>query len=263
MHEHWNRRYVSNKIKTTRYNVFNFIPITFMLQFTKVINVFYLFNMILQSIPEVTTNDWYFTLMPLSAMVSLGMMKEFIADYKRYKMDKTANGMPTRVLNGLLNKATEDSRQRRSESREQAKRLRQGSAESPGGVNITIDKGSLDLGDHYRLDCEEVRTDELRVGDIIKVMDDEVVPADCFLLASGVSAEDEDANGQCFIATSSLDGERNLKPKMAIKEVEQDFLSLATNSGDDVMMEVKCTDEPIPDLYSFNAELKIVYKNAQ
>ena len=49
---------------------------------------------------------------------------------------------------------------------------------------------------------------------------------------------------------------------MAIKELEQDFLSLATNSGDDVMMEVKCTDEPIPDLYSFNAELKIVSKNA-
>ena len=54
-------------------------------------------------------------------------------------------------------------------------------------------------------------------------MDDEIVPADCFLLSSGVGAEDEDANGQCFIATSSLDGERNLKPKMAIKELEQDF----------------------------------------
>ena len=116
MHEHWNRRYVSNKIKTTRYNVFNFIPITFMLQFTKVINVFYLFNMILQSIPEVTTNDWYFTLMPLSGMVSLGMIKEFIADYKRYKMDRTANGMPTRLVNGQLNKATQDSRQRKREA---------------------------------------------------------------------------------------------------------------------------------------------------
>ena len=46
-HEHYSRKYVSNKIKTTRYNVFNFLPITFLLQFTKVINVFYLFNMIL------------------------------------------------------------------------------------------------------------------------------------------------------------------------------------------------------------------------
>ena len=72
--------------------------------------------MILQSFPEVTTNEWYFTLMPLSGMVSLGMIKEFIADYKRYKMDKTANGMPSRIINGKLNKPTIDSRQRRKES---------------------------------------------------------------------------------------------------------------------------------------------------
>ena len=109
-HEHYSRKYVSNKIKTTRYNVFNFLPITFLLQFTKVINVFYLFNMILQSIPEVTTNAWYYTAIPLFSMISLGMVKEFMADYKRYKMDKTANGMPTRRLNGSLGKPTRDSR---------------------------------------------------------------------------------------------------------------------------------------------------------
>lgn len=78
--------------------------------------MFYLFNMILQAIPEVSTNDWYYTLFPLTAMVSLGMAKEFIADYKRYKMDKTANAMPTRVLNGNLKCVTEDSRQRKRES---------------------------------------------------------------------------------------------------------------------------------------------------
>ena len=43
-------------------------------------------------------------------MISLGMVKEFMADYKRYKMDKTANGMPTNRLNGELNKATIDNR---------------------------------------------------------------------------------------------------------------------------------------------------------
>ena len=101
----------------------------------------------------------------------------------------------------------------------------------------------------------------MKVGDIIKVYDDEIVPADCFLMASGVGAEDEDANGQCFIATSSLDGERNLKPKMAIKEVETDFMNLVTTRGDDIAMEIKSTDNPIPDLYSFHAELKLVYED--
>lgn len=50
---------------------------------------------------------------------------------------------------------------------------------------------------------------------------------------------------------------------MAIKEIETDFLNLVSSRGEDVMMEVKCTDEPIPDLYSFDANLKIVNKQAQ
>ena len=49
-------------------------------------------------------------------------------------------------------------------------------------------------------------------------MDDEVIPADCYIMASGSSLESQSA-GQCFIATSTLDGERSLKPKIAIKEV--------------------------------------------
>ena len=68
------------------------------------------------------------------------------------------------------------------------------------------------------MQTETVRTDEIKVGDIIKVRDDSVIPADCFIMASGSTLESQSA-GQCFIATSTLDGERNLKPKIAIKEV--------------------------------------------
>ena len=124
--------------------------------------------------------------MPLSAMISLGMAKEFLADYKRYKMDKTSNALPTRRLNGELRKATKDNRF-----------IKQSSSSikvSHESINISLDK-TVNLSDHYRLACDEVRTDELMVGDIIKVMDDEIVPADCFLLTSGVGAEDPEANG--------------------------------------------------------------------
>ena len=261
MHEHWSRRYPSNKINTTRYTWYNFVPITFFLQFTKVINVFYLFNMILQAIPEVSTNDWYYTAVPLAGMVSLGMAKEFIADYKRYKMDKESNASPARVLNGNLNSPTEDSRQRKREPTIFDIGLSP-SINSISNVNISLGNKGCDRGDHYRLDHKTVRTEELKVGDIIKVMDDEIVPADCFLLTSGISLENENANGQCFIATSSLDGERNLKPKMSIKEIETDFMSLVAARGEDIVMEVKTTDSPIPDLYSFNGELKLVYQES-
>jgi hypothetical protein len=48
------------------------------------------------------------------------------------------------------------------------------------------------------------------------------VPADCFLLASMKGGKLSD-DGSCFISTDSLDGERNLKPKMAIMEVQENL----------------------------------------
>ena len=88
-------------------------------------------------------------------------------------------------------------------------------------------------------------------------MDDEVIPADCFILASGSELESQ-SGGQCFIATSTLDGERNLKPKIAIKEIQDNLVELLTNFGQGMIFEVNCKTEPIPDLYSFEASLKII-----
>ena len=48
------------------------------------------------------------------------------------------------------------------------------------------------------------------MGDIIKVEDEEYFPADLMLLCSS------NLDGNCFIMTSSLDGEKNLKQKLAI-----------------------------------------------
>lgn len=45
------------------------------------------------------------------------------------------------------------------------------------------------------------------MGDIVKILEGETFPADLIVIKS--SAED----GSCFIETSSLDGEKNLKPK--------------------------------------------------
>lgn len=90
----------TNKVTSTRYTVFNFLPITFLLQFTKVINVFYLGNAILQSFPSVSTNDPLYTIIPLSVLIFLGILKEGLADYKRYKIDKAENAAPVLRLTG-------------------------------------------------------------------------------------------------------------------------------------------------------------------
>lgn len=91
MAEHQRAKYPSNKVHTTRFNIFNFLPITIGLQFSKVINVFYLGNAILQSFPSVSTNDPIFTIIPLTVLVCLGILKEGLADLKRYKIDRETN----------------------------------------------------------------------------------------------------------------------------------------------------------------------------
>ena len=54
---------------------------------------------------------------------------------------------------------------------------------------------------------------EVRVGDFVKVVSNEIVPADLLLLHTS------DLNGVCHIETSNLDGETNLKPRRAVSGV--------------------------------------------
>lgn len=59
------------------------------------------------------------------------------------------------------------------------------------------------MGGFRKIACQE-----LKVGDLVKVYQDEIFPADLILLASSKE------QGECFIATASLDGEKNLKKRI-------------------------------------------------
>ena len=58
--------------------------------------------------------------------------------------------------------------------------------------------------------------DQLMVGDIIKVNENEYFPADVLILRTS------ELKGQCFIETKNLDGETNLKHKRSSKELSMD-----------------------------------------
>ena len=49
----------------------------------------------------------------------------------------------------------------------------------------------------------------VKVGEIVKVKNEEFFPADLILLSSS------EAHGSCFVETKNLDGETNLKAKHA------------------------------------------------
>lgn len=63
-----------------------------------------------------------------------------------------------------------------------------------------------------RFDLTSVTWADICVGDFVFIKQDEFFPADLIVLGSAIES------GACYIETSSLDGEKNLKPKSAILE---------------------------------------------
>lgn len=54
----------------------------------------------------------------------------------------------------------------------------------------------------------------LRVGQLVKILGDQFIPADIIILSSS------NPNGLAYVETKNLDGETNLKHKSAIKEIQ-------------------------------------------
>ena len=80
--------FVTNKISSTKYNVFTFLPITLFVQLKSVINCFYLFNGMLQTFPSISTNSPLASLIPVIWVMLLGIVFELIADLRRWSSDK-------------------------------------------------------------------------------------------------------------------------------------------------------------------------------
>lgn len=72
--------------------------------------------------------------------------------------------------------------------------------------NYKVDMAYSDGG---KIQTKTSTAEKLNVGDIIKMNNGCMVPADCIVLQTN------DPLGQCYISTANLDGERNLKPKLA------------------------------------------------
>jgi len=69
-----------NGRKSTRFNVLTFLPIAILFQFLRVINCFYFINAILQSTPSISTNSPLATIIPLSFVIVVGVIKEAIVE---------------------------------------------------------------------------------------------------------------------------------------------------------------------------------------
>ncbi|XP_066538368.1 phospholipid-transporting ATPase ID [Hoplias malabaricus] len=153
-------QYASNCIMTSKYNIITFLPVNLFEQFQEVANTYFLFLLILQLIPQISSLSWFTTIVPLVLVLSITAVKDATDDYFRHKSDKQVNNRQSQVLiNGILQKEK--------------------------WMNV-------------------------RVGDIIKLENNQFVAADLLLLSSS------EPHGLCYIETAELDGETNMKVRQSL-----------------------------------------------
>uniref|UniRef100_S4RDT0 Phospholipid-transporting ATPase n=1 Tax=Petromyzon marinus TaxID=7757 RepID=S4RDT0_PETMA len=169
----------TNRIKTSKYNVVTFLPVNLFEQFQRVANAYFLFLLILQLIPQISSLSWFTTIVPLVLVLTITAVKDASEEYFRHRSDNQVNNRQSQVhINGKL--------------------------QNEKWMNV-------------------------RVGDIIKMENNQFVAADLLLLSSS------EPHSLCYIETAELDGETNLKVRQALpvtSQIADDIDKLAHFDGE-------------------------------
>ncbi|XP_077157665.1 phospholipid-transporting ATPase VD-like [Paroedura picta] len=96
-YEKASKHYKKNKIRTTKYTFFTFIPRNLFEQFHRVANLYFLFIVILNWIPVVEAFQKEITMLPLLVVLTVIAVKDAVEDYGKYKLDKKINNLLTKA----------------------------------------------------------------------------------------------------------------------------------------------------------------------
>jgi len=214
--ERTGKPFVTNLIRSSKYNAYNFLPRQLFAQFSKLANFYFLCVSILQMIPGLSTTGTYTTIIPLMFFVSLSMAKEGYEDLRRHRLDKAENNREAKVLHAYQPQSTNA---------------------SETDVAIPVE-GPI----HWA----SVKWHALRVGDVVKLERDDAAPADLILLGS------KGSNNTAFVETMALDGETNLKPKQPSADTIDAAQSMESLAAADMQLVV---EDPNLDLYNFEGKV--------
>ncbi|XP_070706553.1 probable phospholipid-transporting ATPase IM [Pempheris klunzingeri] len=90
--------YANNAIKTSKYNIFTFLPLNLFEQFRRLANAYFVFLMVLQLIPQISSLSWFTTAVPLILVLSITAVKDASDDINRHKSDNQVNNRIVDVL---------------------------------------------------------------------------------------------------------------------------------------------------------------------
>ncbi|XP_065059907.1 phospholipid-transporting ATPase ID-like isoform X2 [Rhopilema esculentum] len=91
-------QYTGNHIQTYRYNLLTFIPLNLFEQFQRVANIYFLIQIIIMSIPQITALNPLATAIPLLFVLTASAVKDLYDDVGRHKSDNRVNNRKAHLL---------------------------------------------------------------------------------------------------------------------------------------------------------------------
>ncbi|KAG6835961.1 hypothetical protein H0H93_012827 [Arthromyces matolae] len=247
----------SNQVITSKYTIITFLPRNLLEQFRRIANIFFLVISILQFFSIFSTISPGVAILPLIIIILITAIKDGYEDIKRHESDRRVNHSTVKVLaggqwkntnlveaksktfvRGLTQRLMGEKAQTRPEYHDEY----ESDSEAENDEDHLIEKDN-GIRPHW----ERVLWEDLKVGDFVKIMDNDPIPADIMLCATS-----EDGN-VAFVETKSLDGETNLKSRHGVAALNH-LRDAASCSRSDNSFQINC-DRPDVDMYRLQANV--------
>ncbi|CAG8468983.1 14292_t:CDS:2 [Funneliformis caledonium] len=223
--------YVTNKVITSKYNIFTFIPKNLYEQFRRIANFFFLLLVVLQWFPEFATIEPVVAALPMFIILGITAIKDAFEDFKRHVTDRSVNNRKTWTLGNWTNVNYVDGTFTSSSNL----------MSSLFSKKTVVSKPEEGKGP----DWKQTMFMNVRVGDFIKLRNDDFIPADIIILSTS------EPNSLCYVETKNLDGETNLKIRSSVPETDH-----LTTPEDCAQIQFYVDSEPpTTNLFSYNATL--------
>ncbi|PLW09182.1 hypothetical protein PCASD_21506 [Puccinia coronata f. sp. avenae] len=230
----------SNQIRTAKYSLLTFIPRNLLEQFRRIANVFFLTLVILQFIPKFAQVSPALAALPLLSVLAITAIKDAYEDVRRHAADFKTNHQLIHTIspsiytnhnittppkssfkiNWIHNSLTSSHPDLPQKKHWWSRRRRVLPADLSRSKPPT-ESPSLSSSNHQITSNEKDETNsagfqptcwqDLRVGDFVRLRNDQPVPADLIICSTSDAEENV-----CFIETKNLDGETNLKSRHAL-----------------------------------------------
>ncbi|KAF9478485.1 phospholipid-translocating P-type ATPase [Pholiota conissans] len=239
--------YTTNQVITSKYTLITFIPRNLLEQFRRVANIFFLGIAILQFFHQFSTISPGAAILPLIIIIAVTALKDGYEDFKRHQSDTQVNFSRVHVLSteGWSNPNHNQAKSKSFLPTIFSSRPKASSSRNPIEYDDEISDGVPDGSaiPHWR----ETYWEDLRVGDFVKIADNESFPADILICST---SEEENV---AFVETKNLDGETNLKSRHAVAALAS--LNTARQCADPRnRLHIQC-ERPDTDMYRLNANV--------